>query len=88
MVKRKLSRRGLTVKTLRLHAYPGDTLVQVRVVNERGATVLVFNIWPKTRKGVHFWNNDRFGEVHRSITEAKEWALQKALSERKGKQQH
>lgn len=82
MVKRKLSKGGLTVKTFRYHSYPGDNSVQVRVVDERLRGVLVFNLWPITRRGMRFWENDRFGVgPFQTITKWKQWALEKALDE-------
>ena len=83
----KLSSGGLTVKTRRFsprESYPGDTSVQIQVLNERGNRVEVFNINPTTYKGLRWWDSDRYGAgPFRTITEWKHWALNKALKEKK-----
>lgn len=82
----KLSANGLTVKTRRFsprESYPGDTSVQIQVLNERGNRVEVFNISPTVYKGLRWWSNDRYGAgPFRTITEWKKWALSRALKER------
>ena len=79
----KSTRGGITIKTVRLRSYPGDSSVQIQAIDERGRKSILFNIWPTTVRGIRWWRNDRYPSMYRTITEAKNDALSRFLAERR-----
>lgn len=60
----------------RLRLYPGDTAIQIQIV-DNGRTHRMFNVWRRSVRGMIFYENDRFGGTFKNITEAKQFALKK-----------
>ncbi len=66
------------VKAFRPKSYPGDTFIRMDVTGPSGRTLPVFGLWPKRDRSGRYYESD-YGPVFKTISDAKERALTKAI---------